>query len=146
MDTLEKQIKFWEKADLSGNCWNWQASKNENGYGYVRAYGKTCYAHRIAYTLIYGPIPEGFVVCHKCDNPSCVNPGHFFLGTSKENTEDMMTKGRYGRHKVLNTHCKQGHEFTEENTYMAKPNVRQCRICMRNSAKKYYEKKTSTTL
>ena len=74
-------------------CWVWQRHKNKAGYGTIRRKGHR-YAHRYFYELHKGAIPAGKVVCHKCDNPSCVNPDHLQLGDQKENIKDMIEKGR----------------------------------------------------
>jgi len=78
-------------------CWEWIGGKS-HGYGTLRIhdlFGRTpVYAHRLAYLLAYGPIPQGLFVCHKCDNEPCINPDHLFLGTQKDNLQDMAIKGR----------------------------------------------------
>jgi len=66
-----------------------------NGYGELRLDGETRYAHRVAYELIYGSIPQGLFVLHRCDNPPCVNPDHLFLGTMRDNVQDAVKKGRH---------------------------------------------------
>lgn len=76
-------------------CWIWQSSIVSGGYGaFMASYKKTVRAHRRAYELFVGPIGAGLIVCHACDNRLCVNPSHLFLGSKKDNTQDMLKKGR----------------------------------------------------
>jgi len=78
----------------STGCWEWIAGKHKFGYGMFWVNGKTIPAHRVAYKLFIGDIPESLSVLHKCDNPTCVNPEHLFLGTQMDNMKDMNSKGR----------------------------------------------------
>jgi len=98
--------KFWEKVllDDDDKCWEWRASKSRKGYGnfYLsigHSKSKHCLAHRMAWKLTYGDIPEGLQVCHHCDNPGCVNPGHLFVGTNRDNILDAKKKGRLANRK-----------------------------------------------
>jgi hypothetical protein len=78
-------------------CWLWHRALDKRGYGKITTRGKTYAAHRVAYELEYGPIPEGLNVCHKCDTPACCNPAHLFVGTHADNVADKMAKGRQPR-------------------------------------------------
>lgn len=75
-------------------CWEWQGAISAKGYGRLTYNQKRLSAHRVAYELYRGEIPNGFLVCHLCDNPRCCNPHHLWLGTAKENTQDAIAKGR----------------------------------------------------
>ena len=87
---------FWKKVKVGKDdeCWEWLACKNKKGYGFFRVNWILRRAHRFAWTVTYGKIPEGLFVCHRCDNPGCCNPKHLFLGTNTDNMVDMISKGR----------------------------------------------------
>lgn len=95
--------RFWLNVKkLDNGCWIWSKCLTHSGYGRFQYRGKTLRTHRFSYELEYGPIPSNIYVCHRCDNPSCVNPLHLFLGTAKENTQDMILKGRLKRDRGEN--------------------------------------------
>ena len=92
MRTAEE--RFWEKVDKSSDCWVWTGALSHLGYGKFWYRDKVQSAHRVAYQLFIGEIPKGMCICHTCDNRKCVNPKHLWLGTQKENIQDMWAKGR----------------------------------------------------
>jgi len=95
MQFEEELERFWDKVDVGkpDECWEWRASKR---WGYGQHYMHECMwqAHRVAWILTFGAIPEGLLVCHHCDNPGCCNPYHLFLGTQADNLRDAARKGR----------------------------------------------------
>lgn len=88
--------RFLSKVNKTDYCWLWKAYKNKEGYGTIRWNGKMWKAHRMSFVIFNGKT-NGFLVLHKCDNPSCVNPKHLFLGTDKDNCMDRISKGRSHR-------------------------------------------------
>jgi hypothetical protein len=92
----DRAERFWSRVDKRGfdDCWHWTGRLSEHGYGSFDDPKKPKKAHRIAWELTYGPIPDSLCVLHSCDNPACCNPSHLWLGTQLENIADMWTKGR----------------------------------------------------
>jgi len=97
----QDEMRFWEKVNIRGpnDCWEWTACRIKAGYGQFWLRNKMVLAHRIAWTLENGQIPDGegyhgLCVCHTCDNPCCVNSSHLFLGTISDNNHDRDSKGR----------------------------------------------------
>lgn len=136
---------FWQKVDkTTSDCWLWLSTKQQDGYGYYavnengKRWGKC--AHRIAYELVIGPIPDGLVLDHLCDNKSCVNPAHLEPVTQAVNL--LRSKKTVNSINAAKTHCKHGHEFTSENTYIA-PSVgtRHCKTCIKRRSKQYQNKR-----
>jgi hypothetical protein len=92
--TIQHIERFWSHVLKTPSCWLWKGCKPTE-YGYIKLpWMPTNAAHRISYIIANGAIPEGKVVCHKCDVPSCVNPAHLFLGTQSDNVQDMLQKNR----------------------------------------------------
>lgn len=91
--------RLWSKVNVplhknaASMCWNWTASTTK-GYGQMVVAGKMLRAHRIAYEVAFGPIPDGMHILHKCDNPLCCNPAHLSVGSHDDNMRDKADKGR----------------------------------------------------
>jgi Fe-S-cluster-containing dehydrogenase component len=130
--------RFWAKVDKDGPllphvahlgpCWMWCGNRNRRGYGRMSVRGSQEVVGAVS-LLIVGVDRGVNLVCHHCDNPSCVNPDHLFLGSSSQNMQDCVRKGR---HKLASkTHCLNGHPFSGENLYITHRGHRACRLCMR---------------
>ncbi len=120
--------RFWAKVDKGGlnDCWIWTGGKSTAGYGLISVNGKMAYAHRSAYELLVGSIPEGLQLDHLCRNPSCVNPEHLEAVTSQQNI--LRGEGATAQHARA-THCPQGHPYNLVNTYYPPDGSRECRTC-----------------
>lgn len=102
--TVEIRNRFWSKVklpDVIGGpdcCWEWTATTRDGRYGtFSITHTKFVMAHRFAYELCIGPIPNKMIVCHSCDNTFCCNPAHLWIGTNAENSADMIAKGRQAK-------------------------------------------------
>lgn len=137
LDDPRLPTHFWNKVEpepMTG-CWLWNGSIN-NGYGRVWLGGKApLLVHRVAYSVLVGPIPEGLTIDHLCRQPSCVNPAHLEPVTQREN---LLRGETIAAHNARKTHCSRGHEFTPENTALRKDKngclCRRCRQCERAHA------------
>lgn len=134
--TLED--RFWAKvAKSKRGCWEWTGSLSAAGYGQLfSGRGMNPHrAHRLSWTLHFGPIPNGLFVCHACDNPKCVRPGHLFLGTHVANMRDCANKKRAGTGRTIRenrekSHCPRGHAYTGDNLAIDRRGWRKCLACV----------------
>lgn len=130
--------RFWPKVDKRGDdeCWPWLGAKIPSGYGSlgsVEVNGKRVTqtgAHRVAFFLAHGFWSR--ITRHTCDNPPCVNPAHLLDGDTRSNARDMVERGRAPASQ--RTHCPQGHEYNDENTWRTERGHRRCRACARENA------------
>lgn len=133
--------RFWSKVEIgdTDDCWNWKGNKFKKGYGSFQMRSKNKSAHRTSWEISFGKIPANLCVCHKCDNPSCVNPSHLFLGTYSENNKDRARKGRSADVSgEKNPSAKLTEREVREIRFLRKMNVSQRKV-----AKKYNVGKTT---
>ncbi len=139
--TIRQAKTFWSHVSVVGNvceCWEWKSYKY-NGYGQVRIDKKLLKAHRVAYELTIGSIPDGLVIDHLCRNPSCVNPWHLEPVTQKENTARGLIMDRFREWCDSITHCPRGHEYSDDNIRIRNgKKIKDCRSCNREKMKEKY--------
>lgn len=129
---MSEDQRFWAKVAKTDACWLWTAAKDQYGYGLFSSTSKMG-AHRWAYERLVGPIPKGLVIDHLCRTRACVNPAHMEAVTNKEN---ILRGESLSAQRGRQTHCKYGHEFTPENTYVRPGGHRDCRVCLRRRDQK----------
>lgn len=144
---LPHPARFWEKVEPASGasdrqedwdapgCWEWRASCNDYGYGQYSLRRRMVKAHRVAYELHKGPIPDSLDLDHKCRNRRCVRPDHLEPVTTVVNTLRGEAPSAQNKRK---THCKNGHAFTPENTYVTPRGTRNCRTCHRERSRADY--------
>ena len=150
----DPSILFWKKVAVGApdECWEWTGSRDRKSYGRWHWNGtRHGLAHRAAYMMANAiEIPSGVMVLHSCDNPPCCNPRHLWLGSARDNTDDMVAKGRQFIPPRV-THCPKGHEYSEANTtwvwqkqrtYLA----RRCKACQSEKYSAYHWRTRETRL
>lgn len=130
--TEAEKERFWGKVDVQpGSCWNWMAGQ-DRGYGAFYWKNRNWKAPRISMMLKTGVLlSKDQFVCHSCDNPSCVNPDHLFVGSQADNISDMMGKGRH--HFQIRTACSKGHRLIESNIIVDSEGYKRCKECRKAS-------------
>jgi hypothetical protein len=132
--------RFWSCVNKTDSCWLWTSTVNSSGVARFSIGQKQHQASRVSWLIHNGPFDLSLFMCHKCDNPRCVNPDHLFLGTHLDNMADMRAKGRSVNANALKTHCKHGHPLSGSNLRFKKGG-RYCGECYRLSCEKRRMKK-----
>lgn len=133
------QERFDEKyiPEPNSGCWLWIGAVCSNGYGQLRMPDRLMRATHVSLDLAGRSVPQGLCACHHCDNPTCVNPEHLFIGTRKDNSQDAVRKGRASKPPVakkgqgLQDACYRGHPLSGENLYVGRGGYRACVECRR---------------
>lgn len=134
---LDRALAMTEKQ--AGGCWLFTGSLDKDGYGLIGVKGLgTQRVHRLAYTVLRGPIPVGMEIDHLCRVRNCMNPAHLEAVTRRVNS---LRSESFAAVNARKTHCIHGHEFTPENTYYRTPTHRQCRQCGRDATARYFATK-----
>lgn len=137
MNTMDRFLDSVIPEPMSG-CWLWLKAITVNtGYGQLEVAGKTKKAHRLAYELFAGTIPEGHDIHHKCQLRCCANPDHLEAITRRKH---LLIGGSPVAANAVKTHCKRGHEFNAVNTYVTKSGARWCKECGRMHVRNFYRK------
>lgn len=121
------------------NCWEWKSISSKNPYGRLWLGKRRYKAHRLsAYVYLdYDIHDTSKLICHKCNNPACINPDHLYIGTDSSNITDSVEANTHPQ--AVKTHCSKGHEYSLSNTTNIN-DERRCRSCIRAAKKKYYNK------
>lgn len=143
--TPAQASRFWTKVQKTDTCWIWTAYQCEGygrfGIGTAGNRTMAC-AHRVAWELVHGPVPDGLELDHLCRNPSCVNPDHLEPVTHQENVRRGLAAVLGGQRQRAKTHCPQGHPYDERNTYRSPATgKRQCRCCRTAATRRYQDRK-----
>lgn len=124
-------------------CWTWTGAKlRTSDHGQCRVAGRAWLVHRLVFTVVNGPIPDGMVVMHKCDNPPCVNPDHLRLGTQLDNIADCKSKGRARNAHSRKTSCPKGHPYGGANLITRRNGTRACRACQNERRARQHARET----
>jgi hypothetical protein len=146
--TKNLNSRFWSKVNITDlfDCWNWNSTKNKQGYGHITIENKTIKAHRFSYFINFGTIPDNLCVLHHCNNPSCVNPAHLYLGTTQDNTNDMLNANRQAKGEK-NGNAKLTEKQVIEIIELLKTDIKQSKIAKKFSVTQtpiFYIKKGHT--
>ncbi len=133
------EVRFWSRVALpnTAGCLLWLGGTGSQGYGHLIVRGREMPAHRFAYELAYGAVPDGHVIDHLCRVRHCVRPEHLEAVTHVENVK----RGEVGRNSREKTTCPAGHLYDQVNTRISREGKRVCRACHRNHAARYYREK-----
>ena len=139
---LRERFEAKVSPEPTSGCHLWTGAVDGKGYGRFKCGGRLEGAHRVAWRFVYGPVPPGMHVLHRCDVPGCVSIRHLFLGSNLDNVYDKLAKGR--DHNTRKTHCAKGHPFSGENLRLRSSGERECRRCIQASQARYRARQRTT--
>lgn len=139
-ETLADRVLYRMEPEPNSGCWLWTGARTLNGYGFISYHGRNEMAHRIAYGLFVGPIPEGKTLDHLCRQRACINPKHLEPVTLREN---VLRNTSLVAANAVKTHCLRGHPLSGDNLYTG-GGQRACRACRRTAALASYHRRRAT--
>ena len=136
---LADHIESMYSGEPNTGCWLWSGSVDRKGYGQLTHNQVHMTAHRASYSAFKG-CADGLLVCHDCDQPSCVNPAHLYAGTYADNRSDMLNRKRWSHPFAMRTHCSAGHEYLTVGASIATDGTRVCKECQKQNKRKQRSK------
>lgn len=144
MKNRHERFHAFISPEPNTGCWLWTGTGRKDHAQFQWARNQPMMANRASWIINRGPIPEGSLICHHCDNGWCVNPDHLYVGDFKTNRRDMLSRKRWSHPYGRRLHCSKGHEYAVLGLYVAADGSRVCRECHRLAMRRHRERKKGT--